>query len=146
MRVVLAGLCLILSSCATQSVITVVSRADRQVVNGTLDSISRAVGITLRGRNYRGDYVLTPTAQTTVVVNNTGNNADRKGNENRSRSTVQRSPNGSGKMLLISDDGDSLRCDFTYEDDAGLFKAIGTCTDNARLEYDLRITSRYVDL
>jgi len=146
MRVVLAGLCLILSSCATQSVITVVSRADRQVVNGTLNSISRAVGITLRGRNYRGDYVLTPTAQTTVVVNNTGNNADRKGNENRSRSTVQRSPNGSGKMLLISDDGDSLRCEFTYEDDTGLFKAIGTCTDNARREYDLRITSRYVDL
>ena len=146
MRVVLAGLCLILSSCATQSVITVVSRADRQVVNGTLDSISRAVGITLRGRNYRGDYVLTPTAQTTVVVNNTGNNADRKGNENRSRSTVQRSPNGSGKMLLISDDGDSLRCDFTYEDDAGLFKAIGTCTDNARREYDLRVTSKFVDM
>lgn len=146
MRVMLAGLCLILSSCATQSVITVVSRSDRQVVNGTLNSISRAVGITLRGRNYRGDYVLTPTAQTTVVVNNTGNNADRKGNENRSRSTVQRSPNGSGKMLLISDDGDSLRCDFTYEDDTGLFKAIGTCTDNARLEYDLRVTSKFVDM
>lgn len=135
-------LVLALGACATNSVITVVSRADRQVVNGVVDWFNQSAGITLNGRNYRGDYVLSPAPQTTVVVNN---NPDRKGNPagaGSSTSTVQRSNHGTGKLLLISDAGDSLRCDFTYDESLGM-KAVGTCTDNARREYDLRISTTF---
>ncbi|MBM3346384.1 MAG: hypothetical protein FJY55_07825 [Betaproteobacteria bacterium] len=88
-----------------------VSRADRQEVNGTVDWFNQRAGITLAGKNYRGDYVLTPAPQTTVVVNN---NPDRKGARDSAASstrTTHGGNHGTGKMLLISDASDSLRCD-----------------------------------
>lgn len=142
LRALILLLVLALPACATKSVITMVSRADRQVVNGTVDWFNQSVGITLNGRNYRGDYVFSPAPQTTVVVNN---NSDRKGARDGSAgstSNVQRSSHGPGKLLLISDAGDSLRCDFTYDESIGM-KAVGTCIDNTRREYDLRISTAF---
>ncbi len=142
MRALVLTLALALGACASNSVITVVSRADRQVVNGVVDWFKQSVGITLNGKNYRGDYVLSPASQTTVIVNN---NSDRRRSPSgtaASSSTVQQSNHGTGKLLLISDAGDSLRCDFTYDETLGM-KAVGTCTDNARREYDLRISTTF---
>ena len=134
----------LLAACATQSTVTLVGRSDRQIVNGTVDWLRQEAALTLNGTNYRGEYVLTPAPQTTVVVNNTVASNDNKGQLARTNSTssVQRSPNGTGKMLLISPQGDTLRCEFTYEESLGM-KAIGSCTDNRSREYDLRISTAF---
>lgn len=134
----------LLAACATQSTVTLVGRSDRQIVNGTVDWLRQEAALTLNGTNYRGEYVLTPAPQTTVVVNNTVASNDKKGQLARTNSTssVQRAPNGTGKMLLISPQGDTLRCEFTYEESLGM-KAIGSCTDNRSREYDLRISTAF---
>ena len=134
----------LLAACATQSTVTLVGRSDRQIVNGTVDWLRQEAALTLNGTNYRGEYVLTPAPQTTVVVNNTVASNDKKGQLARTNSTssVQRSPNGTGKMLLISPQGDTLRCEFTYEESIGM-KAIGSCTDNRSRDYDLRISTAF---
>lgn len=134
----------LLAACATQSTVTLIGRSDRLIVNGTVDWLRQEAALTLNGTNYRGEYVLTPAPQTTVVVNNTVASNDKKGQLARTNSTssVQRSPNGTGKMLLISPQGDTLRCEFTYEESIGM-KAIGSCTDNRSRDYDLRISTAF---
>lgn len=142
MRALVPTLVVALGACAGNSVITVVWRADRLVVNGVVDWFNQSVGITLNGRNYRGDYVLSPAPQTTVVVNNNPDQRRNQSGATGSSSTVHQSNHGTGKLLLISDAGDSLRCDFTHEETLGM-RAIGACTDNARREYNLRISTSF---
>jgi hypothetical protein len=134
----------VVAACSTQSTVTLVGRSDRQIVHGTADWLRQEAALTLNGVNYRGEYVLTPAPQTTVVVNNQVALNDKKAQATRasSSSSVQRAPNGTGKMLLISPQGDTLRCEFTYEESLGM-KAIGTCTDNRSREYDLRIATAF---
>jgi len=137
----LSILCLLLAlaGCATESSMLIVSRADRQIAKGTVDWFAQRARVTLNERNYQGDYILTPTPQTTVIINN--NEGERKDGQ-RSTTSTPRSTNGTGKMLLLSNEGDVLHCEFSYEDVLGM-TAIGTCTDASKHEYDLQIKTAY---
>ena len=139
MRTGIMCLTLVLAGCATESSMLIVSRADRQMVMGTVDWLTQRASISLNGRNYQGDYILAPSPQTTVIVNN---NEDKKKSGQHPMTSAPRSPNGTGKMLLLSNEGDTLRCEFSYEETFGM-KAIGSCTDAARHEYDLQIKTAF---
>jgi hypothetical protein len=126
---------LVFAGCATESSLLIVSRTNHQVVKGTVDWLMQRASISLNGRNYEGNYILAPAPQTTVIVNN---NEDEKKGGRHSTTTAPRNQYGTGKMLLLSNDGDTLRCEFSYEETIGM-KAIGICTDVSRHEFDLQI-------
>lgn len=141
MRFVVMFLSFALAGCATESSILIVSQADRQIANGTVDWLAQHAIITINGRNYQGDYILNPSPlpQTTVIINNSDSN---KKDGARSTTSTPRSKNGSGKMLLVSNEGDALSCEFSYEESIGM-KAIGSCTDAAKHVYDLQISTAF---
>lgn len=123
------------AGCATDSSILIVSRTNRQMVKGTVDWLMQHASISLDGHNYQGNYILTPSPQTAVIINN---NEDEKKGGRHSTTSAPRNSYGTGKMLLLSDKGDALRCEFSYEETIGM-KAIGTCIDASRHEFDLQI-------
>ena len=137
MRASAICLSLALMGCATESSMLIVSRSDHQVIRGTIDWLTQHAKITLNGINYQGDYILNPSPQNTVIINNN----DKK-DGSHSTTSAPRSNNGSGKMLLLSNEGDALRCEFSYEEYLGM-KAIGSCTDTAQYEYDLQIKTAF---
>lgn len=139
MRIAVLCMGLVLAGCATESSMVMVSRSDRQMAMGTVDWFAQHASVTLHGRNYQGDYILMPAPQAMVIINN--NQEDRKG-EQHSSTSMPRSQNGTGKMLLLSNDGDTLRCEFSYEESLGM-KAIGACTDAQQKEYDLQIRTAF---
>lgn len=139
MRFSVICLGLALTGCATESSMLIVSHSDHRIIKGTIDWLTQHAEITLNGRNYQGDYILKPSPQNTVIINN---NDDNKKDGSRSITSAPSSKNGSGKMLLLSNEGDTLRCEFSYEEYLGM-KAIGSCTDAAQYEYDLQIRTAF---
>lgn len=135
----LIWLCLALAGCATDSSMLLVSRTDRQMAKGTVDWLVQRASVSLNDRIYQGDYILTPSPQTTVIINN---NEDKKKEGRHSTTSTPRSTNGTGKLLLLSSEGDALHCEFTYEENLGM-KAIGVCTDATHHKYDLQITTAF---
>jgi hypothetical protein len=127
------------AGCATESTILMVSRTGHQVVKGTANWLEQRANISLNGHVYRGNYILTPSPQTTIIINN---NEGEKKDGHQPASSAPRSLNGTGKMLLLSDEGDALRCEFSYEESLGI-KAIGICTDASQREFDLQIDTSF---
>lgn len=123
------------TGCATDSGMTIVSRSNRQMVKGTVDWLMQRASINLNGRSYEGNYILTPSPQTAIIINN---NEDKKKGSRHSATSAPRNTYGTGKMLLLSNEGDALRCEFNYEETIGM-KAIGTCKGALMHEFDLQI-------
>jgi len=98
-------LSLALVGCATESSMVIVSHSDHQIVRGSIDWLTQHAKITLDGRSYQGDYILKLSPQNTVIINN---NEDSKKDGSHSTTSAPRSNNGSGKMLLLSNEGDTL--------------------------------------
>lgn len=127
---------LTLLGCATDSSMLIASRANRQMSKGTVDWLMQRARISLNGKNYQGNYILTPSPQTAIIINN--NNDDKKKSSYQTTTAAPRNSYGTGKMLLLSNEGDALRCEFSYEETFGM-KAIGVCTDASQQEFDFEI-------
>lgn len=108
------------------------------VGKGTAEEASKSVTINLGAKTYTGTYiydggrVVTFQSHSTTTAYSSAKSATAYGSGFGSAYVPG---SGNGRILVSSQGGDSLRCEFQYSNGSGL----GVCLDNAGKEYDLQI-------
>lgn len=109
-------------------------------VNGTgvAQEAGKLITIKLDGNEYKGVY--TYDGGKTIISNAYGNASAYSGNRSataysQSTSTSYIPGSGLGRVFVHSQNGKSLRCEFSYSSGSG----IGVCEDNDSKPYDLVI-------
>ena len=137
MKKLLAYLILIfVAGCAHQ--LELYSRDGGANGTGTAQEAGKQITINLDGSVYKGTY--TYDGGKTIISNAYGSATAYSGNRSataygNSTSTSYIPGSGLGRVFAHSQDGKSLRCEFSYSQGSGL----GVCEDNDNKPYDLVI-------
>jgi hypothetical protein len=108
------------------------------VGTGRADGSSKTVEINLNGKTYRGPYIYDRGAVIASQGFATAFSGARVAAGINTLGTTYVQGSGNGRVLATSSDGDALRCEFTFREQAG----IGVCEDNSHRQYDLVITAQ----
>jgi hypothetical protein len=124
----------VLSGCAHQ--LELYSRDGGVNGTGTAQEAGKQITINLDGRVYKGTY--TYDGGKTIITNGYGSATAYSGNRSataysRATSTSYVPGSGLGRLYAHSQDGKSIRCEFSYSAGSG----IGICEDNDNKPYDL---------
>jgi hypothetical protein len=125
---------LLLTGCAHQ--LELYSRNGGVNGTGTAQEAGKQITINLDGREYKGTY--TYDGGKTIISNAYGNATAYSGSRSttaygHATSTSYVPGSGLGRLFAHSQDGKSLRCEFSYSQGSG----IGICEDNDNNSYDL---------
>lgn len=130
----------VLLACGCAYQLTLIPQAGGEKGEGVANEAGRVVNITLRGKTYTGRYVYggePGLAFTSSIATGTAisGGAMTTATGTGFGVTTYVPGSGNGRILVHSEDGDALRCEFMYSEGSGL----GLCEDNAKQLYDLII-------
>ena len=122
--------------------LSIVQRDGGPIGIGQANESGKKVEINLNGKTYRGTYVhgggSAIFTSSSVTISGIASGAGGSGIYSGSTSSFGSGyveGSGNGKMLVLAEDGDALRCEFLYKGGSGL----GVCQDNEGELYDLII-------